>query len=58
MAVGFGIKTGDDAKAVAAYADAVVVGSAVVRRIQEAESGEAASAVARFVAQLRAALDR
>lgn len=35
IAVGFGIKTPDDAKAVARSADAAVVGSAIVQRIAE-----------------------
>lgn len=47
VAVGFGIKTGADAKSVAAYADGVVVGSALVKRIAEAASIEDACAAAR-----------
>jgi tryptophan synthase alpha chain len=57
VAVGFGIKTAADAAAVAAYADGVVVGSAVVQRIAEAAPGAAAGAVASFVSELRQALD-
>ncbi len=57
VAVGFGIKTGDDARAVAAYADGVVVGSAVVSRIQAAGAQGAPAAVGEFVADLRRALD-
>jgi tryptophan synthase alpha chain len=57
VAVGFGIKTGDDARQVAAYADGVVVGSAVVKRIEDAEPGQEAEAVAALVAELRAAID-
>lgn len=57
VAVGFGIKTPDDARAVGAYADAVVVGSAVVRRIADAGAGRAADAVAGFVSELRRALE-
>lgn len=57
VAVGFGIKTADDARAVAAYADGVVVGSAVVSRIAGAQPGQAAQAVAELVAELRRALD-
>jgi tryptophan synthase alpha chain len=56
VAVGFGIKTPDDVRRVAAYADGVVVGSAVVQRISEAAPGQAATAVADFVAELRSAL--
>lgn len=57
VAVGFGIKTAADARDVAKYADAVVVGSAVVQRIAAAKPGQAASSVAEFVRELRAALD-
>jgi len=58
VAVGFGIKTGADARAVARIADGVVVGSAVVRRIAEADTPEAAAdSVARFIAELCRALD-
>jgi tryptophan synthase alpha chain len=58
VAVGFGIKTADDAAAVARYADAVVVGSAVVQRIAQAGPGAAAAAVAELVGELRQALGR
>jgi tryptophan synthase alpha chain len=56
VAVGFGIKTAFDARAVGKIADGVVVGSAVVSRIGAAASGQAATAVAEIVAELRAAL--
>jgi len=56
VAVGFGIKTPADAAAVAAYADGVVVGSAVVQRILDAPD-HAAAAVGDLVASLRAAID-
>lgn len=59
VAVGFGIKTGDDARQVAAYADGVVVGSALVRRIAGAASAsEACAAVGDLGAELRAAMKR
>jgi len=59
VAVGFGIKTGNDAKQIAAYADGVVVGSALVRRIAAAETPEAAaSSIAELGAELRAAMTR
>lgn len=58
VAVGFGIKTADDARAVAGYADGVVVGSAVVQRIAGAEPGAAADAVAGLVRELRQAMAR
>ncbi len=55
IAVGFGIVTPDDAHRVAAAADAVVVGSAVVRVIEK-HPADPAAAVATFVAALRAAI--
>tara|TARA_R110002096_G_scaffold44526_5_gene120096 strand:- start:27300 stop:28106 length:807 start_codon:yes stop_codon:yes gene_type:complete len=59
VAVGFGIKTGADAKEVASYADGVVVGSALVRRIAAAKSAkEACASVAELSAELRAAMKR
>ncbi len=54
--VGFGIKTGADAAKVAAIADGVVVGSAIVDRIATAPAGGAAAAVGAFVAELAAAI--
>jgi tryptophan synthase alpha chain len=56
VAVGFGIKTAFDARAVGKVADGVVVGSAIVSRIAAAAPGEAAHAVADIVTELRAAL--
>jgi len=56
VCVGFGIKTPDDARSVAEYADGVVVGSAVVRQIQQAGAGAAAGAVAELVSALKAAI--
>lgn len=56
VCVGFGIKTPDDARSVAEYADGVVVGSAVVRRIKEAGADGAAAAVAELVGALKAAV--
>ncbi len=58
LAVGFGISTPEMAQAVGRIADGVIVGSAIVRRIQEAvESGnDPVDAVAQFVASVTAAL--
>jgi tryptophan synthase alpha chain len=55
VAVGFGIATPDDARRVAAFADAVVVGSAVVRAVED-HPGHEAEAVGALVASLKAAL--
>jgi len=57
ICVGFGVSTPEQAARVAAFADGVVVGSALVDRIARAPSAEAAvDAAARFVGELRAAL--
>lgn len=57
IAVGFGISTPDQAREVAVQADAVVVGSAIVRKIAEAGSDPDLTArVASFVRPLAAAV--
>ena len=58
VGVGFGIRDAEGARAIAAHADAVVIGS---RLIQEIEQGAAADAPARagaWLSGIRAALDR
>ena len=58
VAVGFGIKNAEMAAAVAVHADAVVIGSALVKALSEADSEQAACAIAEaFVAPVRKALD-
>jgi tryptophan synthase alpha chain len=58
VAVGFGIKNAEMAASVAAHADAVVIGSALVQALSVAKSEEAACAIAEaFVAPVRKALD-
>ena len=52
--VGFGIQTPEDASRVAEFADGVIVGSALLKII---ENGGTAKDVERFVADLRKALD-
>jgi len=54
VAVGIGVSTADHARAVAMYADGVIVGSAVVKRVTS--SSEPAREVGAFVAQLVAAV--
>ena len=57
VCVGFGVSRPEHARELAAFADGVVVGSALVDRIAEAGSREAAvDAAARFVAELAQAL--
>lgn len=60
VGVGFGIKDAETARQVGRIADAVVVGSAIVRRIAEHQQhpGQAEQAIAELIADMRAALDR
>lgn len=59
VALGFGVKTRSDVATVAPYVDGVVVGSAVVRAIEEASSPEAAlRAVRDLVSDLAQGLAR
>ena len=58
VAVGFGIRTPEQAAATARAADAVVIGSALVSRLGECRDAEAAVAVTReFLAPIRVAMD-
>jgi len=59
VGVGFGIADGDSARRIATVADAVVVGSAIVRRVEDAldEPERIPDHVAAFVAELRSAVD-
>jgi tryptophan synthase alpha chain len=56
VAVGIGVSTAEHAREAAAFADGVIVGSAVVARI--AESSDPANDVREFVRELRAACNR
>ena len=53
--LGIGISSGEQAAAAARHADGVIVGSAVMRTVLD---GGGPAAVARFVEELRVALDR
>jgi tryptophan synthase alpha chain len=58
VAVGFGIRDARSAVAIAAFADAVVIGSALVELLAGANSAdEAAERAGQFLAPIRAALD-
>ncbi len=58
VAVGFGIKDAESARAVAHCADAVVIGSALVDHLaRAADAAEAAQLAAQFIAPIRTALD-
>ncbi len=52
VALGFGVSSPKEARAVAEFADGVIVGSAIVKKIKESSEGE----VKRFVKSLRAAI--
>jgi len=57
VVVGFGISSPEQAASVAAQADGVVVGSAIVRRVEEAgEAEKAAASIQEFVGPLVAAV--
>jgi tryptophan synthase alpha chain len=57
VGVGFGISSPEQAARVASFADAVIVGSAIVRLVEEnAENGHAVDAVADFVRSLKTAM--
>ena len=57
VCVGFGISTPAQAKRIGEYADGVVIGSAIVDRIEQAASKTSAiDDVARFIAELKASL--
>jgi tryptophan synthase alpha chain len=58
VAVGFGVRDAASAKAIAGFADAVVIGSALVERLEGAASAEEiAGRVALFLRPVREALD-
>ncbi|HET6514906.1 MAG TPA: tryptophan synthase subunit alpha [Thermodesulfovibrionales bacterium] len=51
VAIGFGVSTPDEAKAVSGYADGVIVGSAIVKRLHESPEGAEG-----FILELRKAI--
>jgi tryptophan synthase alpha chain len=58
VAVGFGIRDAASAKAIAGFADAVVIGSALVERLAGAtDAADIAARIRSFLAPIRAALD-
>jgi tryptophan synthase alpha chain len=59
VAVGFGVRDAASAVAIAEFADAVVIGSALVARLAESSSPDAVIAAAtQFLAPIRRALDQ
>jgi len=57
LGVGFGIRDAQTAKAVGAVADAVVIGTAIVQLLEAQSREDVAAAGAKFIADIRAALD-
>ncbi|MGH8762719.1 MAG: tryptophan synthase subunit alpha [Nitrosospira sp.] len=57
IGVGFGIRDGTTAKAVAEFADAVVVGSRIIEEIETSPKEEALTNVCHLVKNLRSAID-
>ena len=57
VGVGFGIRDGASARAVAEVADAVVIGSRIIQEIESVPAERAAAAVGEFLRGIRAAMD-
>lgn len=57
IAVGFGINDAASAKAVSNTADAVVIGSRIIRLLEEAPAEEAVQSLENFIREIRVALD-
>jgi tryptophan synthase alpha chain len=57
VGVGFGIRDAESARALAAHADAIVIGSRIIVEIETGTAGDAARRVGTFVATIRRALD-
>ncbi len=57
IGVGFGIRDGRTARAIASVSDAVVIGSRLVQEIESSRPGEAAGNLERLLAEIRQAMD-
>jgi len=57
IGVGFGIRDGATARAVAGFADAVVIGSRIVQEIEKSPEGQVVANVAALVKEIRSAMD-
>ena len=55
--MGFGINDAQSAKAVSKTADAVVIGSRIIRLLEEAPPGQAVQSLEAFIREIRFALD-
>ncbi|MGH8798956.1 MAG: tryptophan synthase subunit alpha [Casimicrobiaceae bacterium] len=58
IGVGFGIRDAASAQAIAAHADAVVIGSRIIEEIEAAPAGQAAARAGAWLATIRAAIDK
>ncbi len=57
IGVGFGIRDAASAQAIAAHADAVVIGSRIIQEIEGAPAGQEAARAAAWLATIRSAVD-
>jgi tryptophan synthase alpha chain len=57
VGVGFGIRDAASAKAIAAFSDAVVIGSALIQEIEKAPREGVVACAGRFLTPIREALD-
>jgi tryptophan synthase alpha chain len=57
VGVGFGIRDGASAKAVAAVSDAVVIGSALIQALEKQPRDQVAAAARDFIGAIRSAVD-
>lgn len=57
IGVGFGIRDGATAKAVASVSDAVVIGSRIIQELENTPKEQAVIAVKAFLAEIRSAID-
>lgn len=57
IAVGFGIRDAQSAKAVSQTADAVVIGSAIVQLLETAQASTRVQSLESFISEIRSALD-
>ena len=57
VGVGFGIRDAASARAIAAHADAVVIGSRIITEIEHGAAGGSRARAGAFVATIRRALD-
>ena len=57
LLVGFGISTPDDSKRIASVSDGVIIGSALIKTIQEAQNNHVVEDAMKFVQSMRKALD-